>query len=116
MRADDTALACTSAIPEMDFASGSRDPIGLSGGSVKIIVGIFFVVMQFSTVFLFDSMMTISQNHALPTEQLERLQIAIMNVVLYSLIGFGVMFLSFMAALIRNVLKYHDRPESEPAK
>lgn len=82
---------------------------------VTIIIGIFFLVMQFSTVMLFNSMMTISKNHGLPTEQLERLQITIMDVILFSLIGFGLMFMVLLAALIRNAFRQPGRGENELA-
>jgi hypothetical protein len=82
---------------------------------IVTIVGIFFLIMQFSTVQLFNYMMTISKSHTLPTDKLEHLQITVMNVILFSLIGFGIMFMVLLAALIRNAFKQHTFTGSEPA-
>lgn len=82
---------------------------------VSIVVGLFFLAMQFITVQIFDSMMSISETHSLPTAQLERMQVLIMEVILCSLIAFGILFLVLIAALIRSTFRARDRTEGEPA-
>lgn len=72
---------------------------------MTFMVGMFFLVMQFSTVFLYNEMFTISKCQGLPIDQLVQLSVIIMSVIIYSLILFGILFMVLMLAKIRQSLK-----------
>ncbi|MGG2201867.1 hypothetical protein [Paenibacillus validus] len=72
---------------------------------ITFIVGVFFLFMQFSTVILFNQMLTISKNQGLPFEQIAELQGTIMSIILFSLIAFGILFMVLLLALIRSAFK-----------
>ena len=80
---------------------------------VAMIVGGFFLSMQFSTVFIFNQMLTISKEQGLATEELARLQITIMNVVLCTLIASGILFvILLMATIYRTIRQPLQLPEN----
>ncbi|MEK4983635.1 hypothetical protein [Bacillus sp. FSL K6-6540] len=70
-----------------------------------LMAGVLLLGMQFSTVFLFQRMLSVSQEEGLPLEPLLKFQPLIMNVIVISLILFGVLFMTLMISLIVSVFR-----------
>lgn len=76
---------------------------------ITVIVGVFFLVMQFSTVILYNQMLTIAKTQGLPIDQLASLQNIIMNMILISFVAFGILFIILLVLLIRSAFKQQTR-------
>lgn len=67
---------------------------------VVISIGVFFVFLQFSTVLLFNQMLTISEAHKLPMQDVHRYQGLIMKTIYGSLLAWGLLSLILVIGLL----------------
>lgn len=72
---------------------------------VIVIIGALFIVMQFSTVFVFQELLRVAKANQLPVAQLADMQMTIMYVVLFSLILMGLLLVVLLMFLIRQAWK-----------
>jgi hypothetical protein len=67
---------------------------------VIIFIGTLFMMLQFSTVFLFNQMLSLSEEHKIPISEIQHYQSLIMKTIIGSLIGFGILFSLLIVSLI----------------
>jgi hypothetical protein len=79
-----------------------------------IFITLSFFGMQFASVAVFNQLLKISEKNNLAVEDLAKYQTWIMNTVFGFLILFGILFLSFMMALVWRA--WTDQEEGVNAK
>lgn len=72
---------------------------------IMVTMGIIFLVMEFSTIFLFNYMLTISKDQGLRIEQLAEVQMMFMHIVLISLVLTGSLFFVLMIVWVWRLSK-----------
>ncbi|MEX3617774.1 hypothetical protein [Paenibacillus glucanolyticus] len=72
---------------------------------VAILVGVFFMLMEFSTVTLFQQMIALSKKNKLPVDELVAFQMKIMDMIVLFLLVAGITFLALIIALTIRAFK-----------
>ena len=84
----------------------------MKGIKVVCVVGILYLLMMLSVVFMYDAMLAISNKQGLPTDELAQMRGTIMNIALYSFVVLGVLFAALLMGLIYQVFRLpSQRPE-----
>lgn len=63
-------------------------------------IGAFFIFLQFTTVQLFSQMLSISESHNLPIQEVQRYQVLIMKAIYGSLLLWGLLSLILVIWLL----------------